>query len=175
MSSSDRDSSGETTEKLGFSVVAATSVTHPFSTPGRRASCWVRVNRCTSSMNRTVGTPDIRAVSIAARTSLTPAVTALSSTNRRPAAPLTSEAIVVLPVPGGPHRMIELAPDPSMSRRSGEPGATRSPCPTSSASSRGRIRTASGAAASTDRSLSPGVSNSDGPEGVVREGPGTRP
>ena len=126
-------------------------------------------------MNSTVGTPDIRAVSMAARTSLTPAVTALSSTKRRPAAPLTREAIVVLPVPGGPHRITEAAPDPSMSRRRGDPGATRSACPTSSERSRGRIRTASGAVASTERSLSPGASNSDGPVGVVREGPGTPP
>ena len=34
-----RDSSGEMTEKNGFSVVAATSVTQRFSTPGSSASC----------------------------------------------------------------------------------------------------------------------------------------
>ena len=36
VSSSDRDSSGEITEKNGFSVVAATSVTQRFSTPGQQ-------------------------------------------------------------------------------------------------------------------------------------------
>jgi hypothetical protein len=39
VSSSDRDSSGEITENDGFSVVAATRMTHPFSTPGSSASC----------------------------------------------------------------------------------------------------------------------------------------
>ena len=88
VSSSERDSSGEFTENDGFSVVAATSVTQRFSTLGSSASCWALVNRCTSSMNRTVSVPSVasrrRASSITARTSLTPAVTADSSTNRRP-------------------------------------------------------------------------------------------
>ena len=35
-----RDISGEITLKKGFSVVAATSVTQRFSTPGSSASCW---------------------------------------------------------------------------------------------------------------------------------------
>ncbi len=112
---------------------------------------------------------------MAARTSLTPAVTALSSTKRRPEAPLTSAAIVVLPVPGGPHRITELVPEPSISRRNGEPGATRSAWPTSSDSSRGRIRTASGALASSDRPASSGGSKREGPSGVERGAPGTRP
>ncbi len=54
VSSSDRESNGEITEKNGFSVVAATRVTHRFSTPGSSASCWALVKRCTSSTNRTV-------------------------------------------------------------------------------------------------------------------------
>ena len=36
---SDRDNSGATTEKLGFSVVAATSSTTRFSTAANSASC----------------------------------------------------------------------------------------------------------------------------------------
>ncbi len=87
VSSSDRDSNGATTAKNGFSVVAATSVTRPFSTAGSSASCWVLVKRCTSSMNNTVRAPETasvsRASSIAARTSFTPAVTADSSRKRR--------------------------------------------------------------------------------------------
>ena len=87
VSSSERDSSGLTTEKNGFSVVAPMKETHRFSTAGSSASCWVLLNRCTSSMNRTVCLPVMpssrRAFSTAARTSLTPAVTADSSTNRR--------------------------------------------------------------------------------------------
>ena len=85
--SRERDSSGETTLKDGFSVVAAMSVTHRFSTLGSRASCWERENRCTSSMNSTVSSPAAKrrlASVTTARTSLTPAVTADSSTNRRP-------------------------------------------------------------------------------------------
>jgi hypothetical protein len=57
VSSSDADSSGEITEKNGFSVVAATSVTQRFSTPGSRASCCALVKRCTSSTNSTVSRP----------------------------------------------------------------------------------------------------------------------
>ena len=87
MSSSDRDISGPTTENDGFSVVAPMNETHRFSTAGSSASCWALLNRCTSSMNRTVWVPvspsSVRAVSMAARTSLTPAETADSSTNRR--------------------------------------------------------------------------------------------
>ena len=87
VSSSDLDSSGDTTEKNGFSVVAPMNDTQRFSTAGSRASCWVLENRCTSSMNSTVCAPFMpsvrRAASTAARTSLTPALTAESSTKRR--------------------------------------------------------------------------------------------
>ena len=90
VSSSERDSSGDTIEKYGFSVVAATSVTQRFSTAGSSASCWVLEKRCTSSMNSTVSRPVIplwrRAASTTARTSLTPALTADSSVNERPVA-----------------------------------------------------------------------------------------
>jgi hypothetical protein len=73
--------------------VAATSVTQRFSTAGSNASCWVLEKRCTSSTNSTVSRPVIpvsrRAVSMIARTSLTPALTADSSTNVRPVSLLT--------------------------------------------------------------------------------------
>ena len=86
-----------TTQKLGFSVVAATRVTQPFSTAGSSASCWVLEKRCTSSTNSTVSRPPTpssrRASSMTARTSLTPAVTADSSTNARLGRPAR---------PGGP-------------------------------------------------------------------------
>ncbi len=99
------------TEKYGFSVVAASSVTVRSSTAASSESCWVLENRCTSSMNSTVGgAPERRArraVSITARTSFTPADSADIATKRRSAAAATRCAMVVLPVPGGPHRMIE--------------------------------------------------------------------
>ncbi len=140
------------TENDGFSVVAATSTTWRFSTPGSRASCWALVNRWISSRKSTVWRPYMSrarlACSITARTSLTPAVTADSSTNSRSAAVATRWARVVLPVPGGPQRMAEIGPAapplPSMSRRSGLPGRSTSPWPRTSSMPRGRIRTASG-------------------------------
>ena len=56
-SSRERDSSGETTVKNGFSVVAATSVSQPFSTAGSRTSCWALEKRCTSSRKSRVRAP----------------------------------------------------------------------------------------------------------------------
>ena len=102
---SDRDNSGATTEKLGFSVVAATSNTTRFSTAANSASCWVLENLCTSSMNSTVDMPWIRsrrAWSMTARTSFTPEFSAERPTNFRAVACEMREAMVVLPVPGGP-------------------------------------------------------------------------
>ena len=80
-----------------------------------------------------------------------PAVIADSSTNRRLVARLTTYASVVLPVPGGPHRITDAGPAgpplPSpTSLRSGEPGRRRCCWPTTSSRVRGRIRTASGLA-----------------------------
>ena len=113
VSSSDRDSSGPTTEKNGFSVVAPMNDTQRFSTAGSRASCCALLNRCTSSMNRMVWVPvrpsSRRAASMAARTSFTPAVTADSSVKRRLVTSLTTWARVVLPVPGGPHSSSDIA------------------------------------------------------------------
>ena len=95
------------TLKCGFSVVAPTNDTQRFSTPGSSASCWVLLNRCTSSTKSTVSVPPFasarRAPAMTSRTSLTPAETAEISTKRRFVCRLINEAIVVLPVPGGPH------------------------------------------------------------------------
>ena len=52
-----RDSSGLTTEKNGFSVVAAIRLTIRSSTALSSVSCWVLENRWTSSMNSTVRRP----------------------------------------------------------------------------------------------------------------------
>ncbi len=150
VSSSDRLSSGEITENDGFSVVAAISVTSRFSTAGSSTSCWALEKRCTSSTNSTVPVPRASsrwASASAARTSLTPAVTADSSTNRRCPDAETTAAMVVLPTPGGPQRKTDIAVRPSASRRSGEPGPSRWSWPTISSTVRGRIRTASGVSA----------------------------
>ena len=84
---------------------------------------------------------------MAARTSLTPAETAETSTKCRSVCWLRIAAIVVLPVPGGPHSSSDMDWSPSISWRSGEPAARSCSCPTSSSRVRGRIRTASGAEA----------------------------
>ena len=101
-------------------------MTQRFSTPGSSASCWVLLNRWTSSTNSTVSVPLFasarRAPAMTSRTSLTPAETAEISTNRRLVCRLISEAIVVLPVPGGPHSSSVSGWSPSMTCRSGEPG-----------------------------------------------------
>ena len=89
------------TENDGFSVVAATRMTQPFSTPGSRASCWAFVNRWISSRKSTVESPYrsrlARASSMTCRTSRTPALTAESSTNLRPEERAIACAGVVLP------------------------------------------------------------------------------
>jgi len=53
-------------------------------------------------------------------------------------------ASVVLPVPGGPHRIIDGICPASIARRSMRSWPTRCGCPTNSARSRGRMRAASG-------------------------------
>jgi hypothetical protein len=144
--SSERDSNGAITEKLGFSVVAAMSVMRRFSTAGSNTSCCALLNRWTSSTNSTVDRPRASsdlACSSSARTSLTPAVTALSSTKREPLVLDTTAAIVVLPTPGGPQRKTDIG-CPDARRRSGEPGPNRCCCPTISSRVVGRSRTASG-------------------------------
>ena len=84
------------------------------------------------------------ACSTAARTSLTPAITAESAMNSASQVFATSRASVVLPVPGGPQRIIEWRLRPSSSRRSGLPGASRCDWPMNSSRLAGRMRSASG-------------------------------
>src|SRR6202011_224492 len=55
-------------------------------------------------------------------------------------------ARVVLPVPGGPQKIIDVGSSCSICTRNGFPGPTRCSCPTNSSSVRGRIRSASGRA-----------------------------
>ena len=56
-----------------------------------------------------------------------------------------TRASVVLPVPGGPQRIIDCSTSRSIASRSGRPGPSTASCPTISSSVRGRIRSASGA------------------------------
>ena len=63
-----------------------------------------------------------RARSATSRTSLTPALTALSVSKAFSLTPATRRAMVVLPVPGGPQMMTDDSRSDSMSTRSGLPG-----------------------------------------------------
>src|SRR5581483_3390814 len=75
-----RESSGAVSSNEGFSVVAPISVITPFSTQGRKASCWARLKRWISSQKRIVPRPSYLSRSSAARmisrTRPTPSVTA---------------------------------------------------------------------------------------------------
>ncbi len=117
-STSARDSSAPLSSKEGFSVVAPTSVMVPSSMCGRKLSCWERLKRWISSMNSSVPLPVSRrplARSKALRRSWTPEKMAESCSKARLVSSASSRATVVLPVPGGPHRIMLCGRfDPSM-------------------------------------------------------------
>jgi hypothetical protein len=133
---------------IGGSVVAPTSTIAPLSTWGSRASCCALEYRWISSRKTTVATCSraaaLRASSTTARSVATPSVVELRAANRAPVASARSRPMVVLPLPGGPHRMIDGSRPPSTSRRSGAPGPSRPAWPTTSSRAPGRIRSASG-------------------------------
>src|SRR5206468_2134294 len=124
-------------------------VSVPFSTWGRKASCWPLLKRWISSTKRMVRLPPrARSASASATTwriSLTPASTAEKGTKRAPATWAMRKASVVLPVPGGPQRIMECRRPSSSARRRTFPGPIRCCWPTTSSRPRGRIRSASGA------------------------------
>ena len=115
------------TSNDGFSVVAPISTMVPFSTWGRKASCCARLKRWISSTKRIVRCPrrppSASASVITWRISLTPETTAENGTKRAPATSARRRASVVLPVPGGPHRIIEWSWPSSRARRRSLPGA----------------------------------------------------
>src|SRR5258706_4220969 len=82
----------------------------------------------------------------ASRMSFTPESTAESAMNSASTACAIRRASVVLPEPGGPHRIIECSLPDSKAMRSGLPGPSRWFWPTTSVRDRGRSRSASGAA-----------------------------
>src|SRR5581483_4346424 len=124
----------------------------PCSTYGRKASCCALLKRCTSSTKRIVRRPNCSrracAAATASRMSLTPEKTADSATNSALNAFAIRRAMVVLPEPGGPHRIIECGRPDSKAKRSGVPGPSRCSCPTTSSSVFGRSASASGATGS---------------------------
>ncbi len=102
-----RDSSGVTSEKYGFSVVAPISVTVPSSTAGSRTSCWALDQRWTSSTKSTVRNSPPFAWAMILRASATPEDTADNCIISAPTASASRCARVVLPVPAGPHSTSE--------------------------------------------------------------------
>lgn len=142
-----RERRGEITSKEGFSVVAPSKVMRPDSTWGRKASCWALLKRWISSTKRTVRRFRFqfwRAISTTFSTSFLPEVTAEISINSALNSRAIMRARVVLPVPGGPQKMmltgscfltisVRILPSPMMSS-----------WPTTSARDLGRMRSARG-------------------------------
>ena len=108
------------------------STTSPSSTAGSSTSCWDLLKRCTSSRKSMVPWP----CSPRRRSALGRAPRARPSRRRRSPTAVTKclavvvgqqRASVVLPVPGGPHRMAEVRPGRSRpapeAGRPGRPGA----------------------------------------------------
>ena len=144
-----RDSSAEFSSKAGFSVVAPIRVSVPSSTKGRKASCCALLKRCTSSTNSTHWRPAARSArpaATASRMALTPSITADRDSMRLCAAAHSRRARVVLPTPGGPHRIMECSGCASRQRRRGLPGASRWLWPTKSSARAGRSSAARGCA-----------------------------
>ena len=144
-----RDSRAPFSSKDGFSVVAPTSVMVPSSTTGRKLSCWPRLKRWISSQNSSVPPPASRrrrAASHSLRKSATPLWRALIASKCRSVCRASRRAMVVLPVPGGPHRIMEESARAAIMRPSGASAARRWSCPTMSATSFGRNRSARGRA-----------------------------
>ena len=166
MKTRQRESSAALTSNDGFSVVAPMSTTVPRSTWGRIASCCALLKRWISSMKRMVRCPVARsslpASSTTRRRSATPAVTAERATKRARVPRAMTLASVVLPLPGGPQKIIEGTTSRSSARRSARPGPSRCSCPTTSSSVRGRMRSARGRACSGNASLSAGALRSRG-------------
>ena len=144
----DRERSAAFTSNDGFSVVAPIRTISPLSTRGKNASCCALLKRWISSMKTMVRRPVMRrrcsAAAITSFTSLMPARTALNAMNSAFVRSAMSRASVVLPVPGGPQRMIDCSRSRSIISRSGRPGAISSSWPTISSSERGRMRSARG-------------------------------
>ena len=91
-------------------MVAPTRMTVPSSITGRKLSCWARLKRWISSTNSNVWRPLVRrrrAVSNTFFRSATPEKIADICSKARLVSPARSLATVVLPVPGGPQKIIE--------------------------------------------------------------------
>ena len=136
------------TSKEGFSVVAPIKVKRPDSTWGKSASCWLLLKRWISSTNKIVWRPNCAMVcwacSIASRISFTPAKTAEMAMKSRWKACAESRAKVVLPTPGGPHKIIEWGWPEAKARFRGLPAANKWVWPMTASMVLGRKASANG-------------------------------
>ena len=90
----------------GFSVVAPIRIIRPFSRCGRRKSCFTLSNRWISSSSK-ITVPLILASSATICKSFFVSVAAFSFRKAYLVEPAIALAMLVLPVPGGPYRIIE--------------------------------------------------------------------
>ena len=123
----DRDSSAAFTSNDGFSVVAPISTMSPLSTRGRNASCCALLKRWISSTNTMVRLPVMRRRCSAVGHDVLDFLDAgqhgaEGDEIRACVRSAIRRASVVLPVPGGPHRMIDCSRSRSIISRSGRPG-----------------------------------------------------
>ncbi len=135
------------TVKLGFSVVAPMRVMIPFSTQGRRTSCWDLVHLWISSRKRIVCRPDLKlawAFAIILMTSSFFASTAERWKNSASRDCDMTLARLVFPHHGGPQRRIEGSRPASMNFLIGFPSPIRWDCQTRSLKFSGRRSEARG-------------------------------
>ena len=123
----DRDSSAAFTSNDGFSVVAPIRTMSPASTRGRNASCCALLKRWISSTKTIVRRPRRAPRPLGLGHHLADLLDAREhrAERRRSARSVVSammRASVVLPVPGGPQRMIDCSRSRSIASRSGLPG-----------------------------------------------------
>ena len=130
--------------------MAPIKVNNPLSTCGKNASCWLLLKRCTSSTNTIVRRPpcacQMLACSTASRISLIPPSTAEIVMKCASKLCAISRAMVVLPTPGGPHKMQLCGWPDSNAMRSDMPLPSRCCWPITSPRVWGRSRSASGMA-----------------------------
>ena len=123
-----RDKSDALSSNEGFSVVAPMSVIEPSSITGRKESCCARLKRWISSTNNSVPRPCERRVRAASKiffNSATPVWIAETWTKASLRAAPISRATVVLPLPGGPQKIIEPSAGDASRRVSAPSGPVR--------------------------------------------------
>ena len=129
-------------------MVAPMRIMLPFSTNGRKASCWALLKRWISSTKSTVRCPILLASSawfMTSRISLIPLVTALKLINWAFVLPAIMLARVVFPTPGGPQKIMEEIWSFSISCRRIFPFPSRCSWPAKSSRESGRSLVARGA------------------------------